>query len=98
MSSAAASERSLFNEVKPARGKGKHAVQSARTLRSPDDAAILKDFDLNTEYGPCVGISRLDRWERAKRNGLNPPNDVLQLIQQNSGSSAYTQNLWNDRL
>jgi DNA polymerase delta subunit 4 len=25
------------------------------------------------EYGPCVGVSRLERWERANILGLNPP-------------------------
>lgn len=28
------------------------------------------------EYGPCVGVSRLDRWERAYALGLNPPPEV----------------------
>jgi DNA polymerase delta subunit 4 len=25
------------------------------------------------EYGPCVGVTRLERWERAAALGLNPP-------------------------
>ena len=28
------------------------------------------------EYGPCVGVSRMDRWERAYELGLNPPPEV----------------------
>ncbi|TFY54141.1 hypothetical protein EVG20_g9831 [Dentipellis fragilis] len=34
---------------------------------------ILRVFDLSYEYGPCVGVSRLERWERAEALGLNPP-------------------------
>ncbi|KAI0630659.1 DNA polymerase delta, subunit 4-domain-containing protein [Trametes polyzona] len=37
---------------------------------------ILRVFDLSYEYGPCVGVSRLDRWERAHALGLNPPLEV----------------------
>ena len=25
------------------------------------------------EYGPCVGVTRMERWERAAALGLNPP-------------------------
>ena len=28
------------------------------------------------EYGPCVGVTRLERWERAFALGLNPPDEV----------------------
>lgn len=31
------------------------------------------------EFGPCVGIPRLDRWERAQALGLNPPKEVFDL-------------------
>lgn len=37
---------------------------------------LLRDFDLNYAYGPCVGIKRIDRWERAKNLELNPPEFV----------------------
>ena len=41
----------------------------------------------------CVtaGISRLERWERAKRLGRDPPVAVKQLIQQHSGKAQYTE-------
>lgn len=28
------------------------------------------------EYGPCVGVTRMERWERAAALGLNPPLEV----------------------
>jgi len=37
---------------------------------------ILRTFDLSCEYGPCVGVSRLERWERANAMGLEPPQEV----------------------
>ena len=30
----------------------------------------------SSEYGPCIGMTRLERWERAKSLGLNPPTEV----------------------
>ncbi|OBZ73719.1 DNA polymerase delta subunit 4 [Grifola frondosa] len=37
---------------------------------------ILRVFDLSYEYGPCIGVTRLERWERADALGLNPPPEV----------------------
>jgi DNA polymerase delta subunit 4 len=39
---------------------------------------IIADYSVHRsyEYGPCVGVSRLERWERASALGLNPPNEV----------------------
>jgi hypothetical protein len=57
--------------------------------------AFLKDFDLNEDYGPCVGLTRLERYHRAGKppcscllcetivsNSLNPPAKVLELVTQ----------------
>src|SRR6201989_301955 len=41
---------------------------------------ILRSFDLNYDFGPCVGIPRMDRWDRAHRRGLNPPEIVSSLL------------------
>ena len=38
---------------------------------------ILRHFDLSSQFGPCIGITRVNRWKRAQRLGLNPPLDVL---------------------
>lgn len=32
---------------------------------------------MTAKYGPCVGISRLDRWKRAQKLGLEPPEEVI---------------------
>ncbi|KAJ8631895.1 hypothetical protein MRB53_025231 [Persea americana] len=41
---------------------------------------VLRQFDLNMNYGPCLGLSRLERWERANKLGLNPPEEVENLL------------------
>uniref|UniRef100_A0A9L0IPU9 DNA polymerase delta subunit 4 n=1 Tax=Equus asinus TaxID=9793 RepID=A0A9L0IPU9_EQUAS len=39
---------------------------------------LLRQFDLAWQYGPCTGITRLQRWHRAKQMGLEPPLEVYQ--------------------
>ncbi|KAK6495465.1 hypothetical protein TWF481_003482 [Arthrobotrys musiformis] len=41
---------------------------------------ILRHFDLSSQYGPCVGVSRFKRWERAERLGFEPPIEVLAVL------------------
>ncbi|KAJ3187922.1 hypothetical protein HDU85_006315 [Gaertneriomyces sp. JEL0708] len=54
------------------------ASQAVKDLLSdrPSLLKLLRDFDLNYAYGPCVGLSRLERWKRAKKLDLNPPENV----------------------
>lgn len=40
----------------------------------------LKAFDLNMKWGPCAGISRISRWERANDFNLDPPARVMELL------------------
>ncbi|KAG6811552.1 hypothetical protein H0H92_006905, partial [Tricholoma furcatifolium] len=37
------------------------------------------------EFGPCVGVSRLERWERAHLLGLNPPKEVKDILTAKEG-------------
>lgn len=41
---------------------------------------LLRAFDLNYAFGPCVGIKRIDRWERARALGLNPPQIIKDIL------------------
>ncbi|KAG6900027.1 hypothetical protein C0993_004084 [Termitomyces sp. T159_Od127] len=46
---------------------------------------ILRCFDMSYEFGPCVGVSRLERWERARLMGLNPPKEVKDILTTKQG-------------
>ncbi|XP_064613008.1 DNA polymerase delta subunit 4-like [Liolophura sinensis] len=61
-----------------------------------DDLDKLKQFDLNWEFGPCAGITRMERWQRAQKHGLNPPESVRDLITLHPNDERYTKSLWND--
>ncbi|XP_066574702.1 DNA polymerase delta subunit 4 isoform X2 [Amia ocellicauda] len=56
----------------------------------------LRDFDLDWHYGPCTGITRLQRWERAELRGLQPPRDIRHLVQNHPEDMEYTHCLWHD--
>jgi len=57
---------------------------------------ILRVFDLSYEYGPCVGVPRLQRWERADALGLNPPPEVKEILLSKQGleKDEYAQNVF----
>jgi len=55
---------------------------------------LLREFDLDWKFGPCSGITRLERWERAANFGLNPPLDIQNLITSNINNKEYTQSCW----
>ncbi|KAI1802599.1 DNA polymerase delta, subunit 4-domain-containing protein [Daldinia bambusicola] len=42
---------------------------------------VLRYWDVSSQYGPYVGITRMKRWERADKLGLNPPLEVLAVLQ-----------------
>lgn len=42
---------------------------------------MLRDFDLTSVYGPCLGLTRMQRWERAQLCNLNPPDQVRSVLQ-----------------
>lgn len=41
---------------------------------------VLRYFDVSSQFGPCVGITRKKRWLRAHRLGLSPPIEVLAVL------------------
>ena len=41
---------------------------------------ILRVFDLNPTYGPCMGLTRLERWDRAKALGHDPPDEIRHIL------------------
>ncbi|CAL9068486.1 unnamed protein product [Musa banksii] len=48
----------------------------------------LRQFDLDMRYGPCLGLSRMERWDRAAAMGLNPPGDVEAILLKSSDAAA----------
>ncbi|XP_037259127.1 DNA polymerase delta subunit 4 [Falco biarmicus] len=64
----------------------------------PDQALLemLRRFDLAWEYGPCTGITRLQRWERAQALGLSPPGPVRDALLEHQDNPDVTYSLWHE--
>ncbi|RDX89924.1 DNA polymerase delta subunit 4, partial [Mucuna pruriens] len=45
------------------------------------DEKVLRQFDMDMTYGPCIGLTRIQRWERAHTMGLNPPPQIKCLLE-----------------
>ncbi|KAM0041676.1 putative DNA polymerase delta, subunit 4 [Helianthus debilis subsp. tardiflorus] len=58
---------------------------------------VLRQFDMNMMYGPCVGMKRIDRWNRASSLGLSPPDDVYRLLTSAAGE-VCADSLWDARV
>ncbi|XP_076971679.1 DNA polymerase delta subunit 4 isoform X1 [Tamandua tetradactyla] len=62
--------------------KGELASELEKEPQAPDvdeaELELLRQFDLAWQYGPCTGITRLQRWHRAQQMGLDPPPEVHQ--------------------
>jgi len=46
-----------------------------------DAEVLLRKFDMNLAFGPATGITRLDRYKRAKTMGLQPPEYIPTLLE-----------------
>jgi hypothetical protein len=65
-------------------------VRTSRQATAPATTNLgvrdyLRSFDFNSAYGPCLGISRMQRWQRAHAAGLNPPTAVHALLLAGAG-------------
>ncbi|OTA02875.1 DNA polymeraseDelta, subunit 4 [Trichoderma parareesei] len=52
---------------------------------------VMRYFDVSSQYGPCIGITRMKRWHRAERLGLKPPVEVLAVLmkEENKGTEDF---------
>ncbi|KAN0084859.1 DNA polymerase delta, subunit 4 domain containing protein [Elaphomyces granulatus] len=77
------------NEERKRRARGRFIIPGAVLIVREDGLdtyeKILRHFDLSSQYGPCVGISRLSRWRRAQMLSLDPPIEVLAVLLKEDG-------------
>lgn len=51
---------------------------------------VLRQFDLNRDFGPAAGLTRLARWDRANKLGKNPPDLLRELLVEVSDTKKYS--------
>jgi DNA polymerase delta subunit 4 len=84
--------------VQPARGIKTSLAEAGPSTPGPAeidaDEKILRTFDLQSKYGPVSGLSRLERFQRAEKLGLAPPQAVKELILKHGEDSALNEHLF----
>lgn len=50
---------------------------------------LLVEFDWDMQFGPHLDITRMQRWRRADRFGLNPPKKVYDLLMSDTKYNCY---------
>ncbi|MED6255098.1 hypothetical protein CHARACLAT_017531 [Characodon lateralis] len=93
-----------FKVVKKSRRGGMREKSPTPPLSQQDVASTIREeemqklrlFDLDWRFGPCTGINRLQRWERAKLHGLNPPEEIRELLLQTHADPEYSLSLWSE--
>lgn len=49
---------------------------------------------LPRSFGPCTGITRLQRWERAQKLGLDPPAEVPAIVRRHGEDTSFNKDLF----
>lgn len=84
----------FYNQTKKNKTEVKEEVERIDdTIRKK-----LKSFDLNYKYGPCLGISRLERWMRAEKLGKKPSREIFDILMKFQGVKEIEQNIWHNEL
>lgn len=78
--------RKLFADAK----RKRNGLPLVHGNKEDEISQILRVFDLNYDYGPCIGVSRLERWERAHALGLNPPPEIHDILSTRQGLEKYS--------
>lgn len=64
--------------------------------REDTDELVLRNFDLTCKYGPVSGLSRLQRYQRAREMKLNPPVVIKELIEKHGEKSEYNRHVFSE--
>ncbi|XP_030041592.1 DNA polymerase delta subunit 4 [Microcaecilia unicolor] len=71
-------------------------VVSQAVTKEEEELEVLRQFDLNWHFGPCTGITRLQRWERAMELGLEPPTSIRELLLRHKDDPRFLNSVWHE--
>ena len=63
-------------------------VTDTAAADAESDELTLRQFDLDTKFGPVMGMTRLQRFARAEQLNLSPPPYVKDLILKHGGEES----------
>ncbi|XP_075698035.1 DNA polymerase delta subunit 4 [Rhinoderma darwinii] len=96
-------ERDRVESTGSSNRKRQPASRRAGATEQETDVAFLPElspldklirFDLDWQFGPCTGITRLERWQRAEELGLTPPRNIRDILMAHHADDHYQSNLW----
>ena len=66
---------------KPADPKAEiREVEAGVQLSWEDAESRLREWDMNSRFGPCMSMTRLERWKRAEKLDIDPPIFIYNVI------------------
>eukprot|EP00892_Ulva_mutabilis_P001519 jgi/Ulvmu1/11368/UM075_0030.1 len=82
---------------KPGAYSAKKPAQAVQGVTAVEQH-ILEQFDFDTKFGPCCGMTRIERWDRAQRFDLNPPPQVQQILTRLDSADDAQNCIWHGRV
>ena len=98
-------QQQVFEKKSEAPAPVKKPADSAAEIRevetgvklSWDEAeARLREWDMNARFGPCMSMSRLERWNRAQRLEMDPPVFIHNVLQ--AFPELKDKSIWHNRI
>ncbi|XP_040293494.1 DNA polymerase delta subunit 4 [Bufo bufo] len=90
-------ESSVKKKGRPVRRRAGDTEQDTDAVAVLPELSLLDkliQFDLDWRFGPCTGITRLERWQRADELGLVPPKHIRDILLAHNTDAQYQLNLW----
>lgn len=56
----------------------------------------LREWDMNSRFGPCMSMTRLERWQRAEKLAMNPPVFIYNVL--NTFPELKDESVWHNRI
>ena len=64
------------------------------TFLSPHTTQSLRRRRRRQKFGPAMGLTRLERWERAEKLNLSPPADVYKILTEIDREGKWADCVW----
>jgi DNA polymerase delta subunit 4 len=56
----------------------------------------LREWDMNSRFGPCMSMTRLERWQRAEKLEMDPPASIYNVLK--TFPELQDESLWHNRI
>ena len=71
-------------------------IEKGVELSWEDAEKRLREWDMNSRFGPCMSVTRLARWERAKKLEMDPPEFIHNVLK--AFPELKDKSIWHNRI